>query len=160
MAATVSITRCWLVALSLLLVGCGGDPQGSSIRAARLSDTQLQLDLDLRFTATQLDAVDQGIPLQLAITGAGTERRIIELRYRPLARQYEWRFLDESAPRLYASRARLLAALDRIVIDDVRADAGKVRVALVSSALPAPLRLPALVDARWQLATPAHEWRR
>lgn len=160
MDATASITRCWLVAFSLLLAGCGGDPQGSSIRAARVVDQQLQIDLDLRFTTTQLDAVDQGIPLQLAITGDGMRARVVELRYRPLARQYEWRFLDEPSPRLFASRARLLAALDRIVVDDFHGDAGNVRVALVSSALPAPLRLPALIDARWRLATPAVRWRR
>jgi hypothetical protein len=29
---------------------------------------------------------------------------------------------------------------------------------LVSSALPAPLRLPALIDRDWQLATPAQAW--
>ena len=155
-----SITRFWPVAISLLLVACS-DPQGSTIRSAVLEGRALILDLDLRFTDTQLEALDHGIPLRLAVHLDDVRSdSLIELRYRPLPRQYELHQADTVSPRVFASRARLLAALDRIVIDDVDGDHGSVRVELVSSALPAPLRLPALIDRDWQLATPARAWSR
>lgn len=116
-------------------------------------------DLDLRFTETQLQALDHGIPLRLAVRLAGGPAdAMIELRYSPLPRQYELQLPNADGTRVFASRARLLAALDRIVINDVVATRGSARVELVSSALPAPLRLPALIDRDWQLATPAHPW--
>ena len=55
-ASTGSITRCWLVALSLLLAACS-DPQGSAIRSIAREGDDLVLDLDLRFTETQLQAL-------------------------------------------------------------------------------------------------------
>ncbi|MBK6726853.1 MAG: DUF4390 domain-containing protein [Xanthomonadales bacterium] len=122
----------------------------------------MQLELDLRFTDTLLQALDDGIPLLLAvqIDGAVASVQRIGLRYRPLSRQYELHLPGDAQPRVFASRARLLAALDRIVLGAVSADSGRVRVKLVSSALPAPLRLPALVEREWQLATPQRSWSR
>jgi len=90
----------------------------------------------------------------------GAADAFVDLRYRPLPRQYELRLPNDAAPRVFASRARLIAALDRIVITGFSATSGSVRVALVSSALPAPLRLPALIDREWQLATPSRDWGR
>ena len=94
----------------------------------------------------------------------GAADAFVDLRYRPLPRQYELRLRNDAAPRVFASRARLIsrliAALDRIVITGFSATSGSVRVALVSSALPAPLRLPALIDREWQLATPSRDWGR
>lgn len=153
-----SITRFWLVAISLMLAACS-DPQGSTIRSITREGDDLVLDLDLRFTATQLQALEHGIPLRLAVhLGSAAPNALVELRYRPLSRQYELRLPNEDLARVFASRARLLAALDRIVINDVAATQGSARVELVSSALPAPLRLPALLDRDWQLATPARAW--
>ncbi len=158
-----SITRCSLVALSLVLAACAGDPQGSSIRAARIDgDDRLALDLDLRFTATQLAALDHGIPLRLAVHSADARlpQQMIDLRLRPLARQYELRLPGETDARLFPSRSRLLAALDRVVVDGGHEAQGSVRVELVASALPAPLRLPAMIDREWQLATTPLPWSR
>jgi hypothetical protein len=156
-ASTGSITRCWLVALSLLVAACS-DPQGSAIRSIAREGDDLVLDLDLRFTETQLQALDHGIPLRLAVQlGSGAPDAFIELRYSPLPRQYEL-MLPTGGARVFASRARLLAALERVVIADVAGTHGSARVELVSSALPAPLRLPALIDRDWQLATPAQAW--
>lgn len=154
----VSATRCWPIALSLLLAACN-DPQGSRIRSIAHEGDDLVLDLDLRFTETQMQALDHGIPLQLAVhLGAAMPAAVIELRYSPLPRQYELQLPNDGGTRVFASRARLLAALDRIVIADVRDARGTARVELVSSALPAPLRLPALIDRDWQLATPTLAW--
>ena len=158
MALTASIMRYLLIALSLLLAGCGADPRGSEIRGAVFANGQLTLDLDLRFSETHLAALDHGIPLRLELAMAGAPTRLVTLRFRPLARQYELQFSDEDAPRLHASRARLLAALDRIVIGNVTAPAGNVHIALDSSALPAPLRLPALIDSEWRLETAPKHW--
>jgi len=141
-----------------LLAACS-DPQGSTIRSIAREGDDLVLDLDLRFTETQLQALDHGIPLRLAVHfGSTAPAALIDLRYSPLPRQYELVLANGGGPRVFASRARLLAALDRIVIADVRAVRGNARVELVSSALPAPLRLPALIDREWQLATPALAW--
>lgn len=157
------ITRCSLIALSLLIAACGGDPQGSAIRAAQIDrDQRLALDLDLRFTATQLAALDHGIPLRLAVhdRDARLPTQFIDLRFRPLARQYELLLPNEPVARLFASRTRLIAALDRVVVDAGESASGAVRIELVTSALPAPLRLPALIDREWQLATPMQHWSR
>mgnify|MGYP000968233792 CR=1 FL=1 len=135
------------------------DPWPSFAAAAREGDG-LVLDLDLRFTDNQLQALDHGIPLRLAVQIDGAADAFVDLRYRPLPRQYELRLPNDAAPRVFASRARLIAALDRIVITGFSASSGSVRVALVSSALPAPLRLPALIDREWQLATPSRDWGR
>jgi hypothetical protein len=154
----VSITRCWLVATSLVLAACS-EPQDSTIRSVAREGGNLVLDLDLRFTETQLQALDHGIPLRLAVhLGGAAPDAMVELRYRPLSRQYELQPANADGTRIFASRARLLAALDRIVINDIAATHGVVRVELVSSALPAPLRLPALIDREWQLATPPRTW--
>lgn len=155
-----SITRSWPIALSLLLAACA-DPQGSRIRAATLDGGDLVLDLDLRFTETQMQALEHGIPLRLAVHLGGAAADVaIDLRYSPLSRQYELALPSDAGARVFSSRARLLAALDRVVVNDVGAARGEARVELVSSALPAPLRLPALIDRDWRLATPAHAWGR
>lgn len=161
--AMAFITRSLSIALSLSLLACAGDPQGSTIRSARIDgDDRLELDLDLRFTETELTALDQGIPLRVAVHSADTHvaQQIIELRFRPLARQYELLLPGQPVARLFASRPRLLAALDRVVVDGGRAQSGEVRLALIASALPAPLRLPAMIDHEWQLATPPLQWSR
>jgi Domain of unknown function (DUF4390) len=158
MVSMVSIMRCLPIALSLVLAACGGDRRGSAIRSAVFVDGQLTLDLDLRFSDTHLAALDHGIPLRLALAVDGGQPRLVTLRFRPLARQYELQFSDEAGPRLHASRARMLAALDRIVIGNVTATAGRVHIALDRSALPAPLRLPALIGDEWQLETAPMHW--
>lgn len=158
-----STTRFWAIALSFALAACGGDPHGSTVRSARVEGDVLRLDLDLHFSDTLLQALDHGIPLQLEVQLAGTVANVqyIDLRYRPLSRQYELSLPGEAGARVFGSRARLLAALDRIVLPMTpAAAAGAVRVQLRSSALPAPLRLPALVEREWQLATPARPWGR
>ncbi len=152
------ITRCLPIALSLLLTACP-DSRGSSIRSILREGDALSIDLDLRFSATQLQALEHGIPLQLALyLDTQSAPAIIELHFSPLARQYELRLPGGRGTRVFASRARLLAALDRILLEDVQTPRGSAHIALVSSALPAPLRLPALIDREWQLATPALAW--
>lgn len=156
-------TRCWGVALSLALAACGGDPQGSSIRGVQAGGSSLSLDLDLRFTPTQIEALDHGIPLRLAIhvSGGGEHaQQQLEMRYRPLARQYELQLPNDANPRVFASRSRMLAALDRVLLQDLGFAPERARVELVSSALPPSLRLPALIDRDWQLATPTLAWGR
>lgn len=158
--ATAFITRCSVAAISLAVAACHGDAQGSTIRSAQRDGDGLALDLALRFTATELTALDHGIPLRLAvrIDAEPPLDTAITLRYRPLSRQYELRLSGDADARVFASRERLLAALERVVVGDVAATRGQVRVALDRAALPAPLRLPALIDRDWQLATPAVAW--
>lgn len=155
-----------------LLAACHG---GGHIEAARIEPGLTPaLDLRLRLTpsATLLDALDHGVPLVLRLdvgasapgTRLHTVRRI-ELRYLPLAGRYAWTDLDVGTTRLFARRALLLAALDRIRLPldatwrDLPAGSRcRVSLALDVDALPAPLRVPALFSPQWRLATADHRW--
>src|SRR5688572_5355033 len=90
-----------LVLAGLLAAACGGEgapPRADIVRATLVADPAPVLDaqLDLLFSRTMLDALEQGVPLELdlALTGrdAGaslTERRTLRLRYLPLARRWQ-----------------------------------------------------------------------
>jgi hypothetical protein len=170
--------RLALIATLLACVSCGAartDGPSAEIIGARLSatpDPVLETDLRLRFSRTMLDALDRGIPLVLQFELRGSapdvhlsERRRIELRYLPLAQQYRMHDLATGSERGFPRRTQLLAALDQVRLPlapdwRVMATAGtlRVRCTLDASALPAPLRLPALFDRDWRLATPEYAW--
>ncbi len=161
-----------------MLVGCGArdaDAPHAEIVAARLTsapDPVLEADLRLRFSRPMLDALDRGIPLVLRfdLHGAGrdaslSERRALELRFLPLAQQYRMRDTATGSQRTFARRTQLLAALDRARLplsDGWRALATdgrlRLRCTLDASALPGPLRLPALFARDWRLATEEFAW--
>lgn len=100
----------------------------------------LRLDYELRFCESDEHAV-----------------RSLWLRYYPLAREYEMRWEGEPLGRRFARRGALLAALDRIRIElpVQAAECGlQLSVELERSALPAPLRFPALIGLQdWRLAS-------
>jgi hypothetical protein len=179
MASTASTTRCWraarralALAAATLLAACHG---GGAIESARIdggATPALDASLKLAPTADLLAALDRGVPLVLRMDlrarGDGLRLhavRRIELRFRPLSRQYAWTDLDSGAARTFARRPLLLAALDRVRLP---LDAGfadlppgtrlTLALALDVDALPPPLRLPALFSPRWRLATPEYAW--
>lgn len=81
-------------------------------------------------------------------------RQPLALRYSPLLRHYELA-IGSSPPQPHALRNHLLAAMENARLRwpaeaaCAGACAGQVRVRLDPAALPAPLRLPALVDGDW-----------
>lgn len=160
-------TLCWLqtVVCVLALAACTGASGTLVITRAVLdpAGNRLNLDLDLRLSPTHLDALDHGVPLRLEfitapLAGAGTIEAI-ELSYSPLSDHYELRRTDESAPRVFQTRAQLLAALDRISLPVVGGSTqGFVRARLNIDALPPALRMTARFDRRWQLETRTSAW--
>ncbi len=123
----------------------------------------LEADLDIELSPIALDALDHGIPLLLEfdirpLAGPRQKARW-ELSFLPLMRRYQL-LIDGSAPRFFSSRVQLLAALDRIRIqlNDGSGGSGQIRLRLDTSALPAPMRLPALLESGWRLRADAADW--
>jgi hypothetical protein len=182
-------TRCWRAAISVvacvLLAACGASPavddDDARIVAARLTRTPaaaLEADLALRFSPVMLDALEHGIPLTLTFSIAAhgdprgvdrielTEARQLRLSYAPLAQQFQVGDLGTGTTRSFARRTQMLAAFDRVRLPmpaswSALPDATTITltVALDRTALPGPLRLPALLSRDWQLVTPEYRWR-
>jgi hypothetical protein len=159
-------------ALALLLGACHG---GGAIESARIDGGPAPaLDTRLRLAPPPqlLEALDRGVPLVLRLelrareaSGTRTSTHRILLRFLPLARQYAWTDLDTGAVRYFARRPLLLAALDRVrlPLDPSWSDLAPgarctLSIALDVDALPAPLRLPALLSPRWRLDPPEFAW--
>lgn len=157
----------WLQTLVCLLAltACTGSAGTLVITRAVLdpAGNRLNLDIDMRLSATHLEALDHGVPLRLEfitapLAGAGTIEAV-ELSYSPLSDHYEMRRSDETAPRVFQTRAQLLAALDRISLPIAGGSTqGFVRARLNIDALPPALRMTARFDRRWQLETRTSPW--
>jgi len=158
--------------LVLLLAACGAPtPDRASISSARALASAGGADLEvvqqLRLSPAMLAALDAGIPLRFnyAVTACDDSqltRSVIELSYSALTRRYSLRGGD-GEQRYFARRSGLLAALDRIRlplsgVESLQCE-GVVQLALDLSALPTPLRLPALLlPGEWQLVSPPFAW--
>lgn len=154
-----------MLALLSLLAACGGSQSPRAvIEDARLHQRGevLQLDVQQRldFQPHMLEALSNGIALRLDYridycAGAGHALRSLWLRYYPLASEFELRWQGAGSGRRFARRGALLAALDRVRIDlpiDATGCDIEVSLQLERSALPAPLRFPALIGLQdWRL---------
>lgn len=157
--------------LPLLAACAGGETRARILAAEVLRDPgapQLELTQELRFSRSMREALAHGIPLRLAyhIRGCGSADvlHVIELRYLPLLRRYEMQRVGDNGPaRHYARRSALLASLDRIRLplgaEPPRQCVGSVSMALDLTALPTPLRFPALLRPReWRMIAQASAW--
>lgn len=127
----------------------------------------LELSQRMRFSPTMLEALDSGIPLRLTyrLDWCDNHRvigRTLVLRYTPLSGRYELSGLDGPARR-FSQRSALLAALDRVRLPLASAPPGdctlRAEVALDLTALPTPLRFPALLEpGEWRLVSPIRQW--
>jgi hypothetical protein len=164
--------RCLLLPWLLLLGACHGGGSIESARIVRTPEPVLDASLRLRPSTQMLAALDRGVALTLrlrlrtvdAMPALDTSRRI-ELRYLPLAQQYQLRDLDSGQMRYFARQPQLLAALDRVRLPLDASWAGladgticTLALALDVNALPAPLRLPALLSSSWRMNPPEHRW--
>ena len=170
-----------LLAVTLaLLGGCGvllqQEPGSLGVRSAQLlaldGGAQLELGLDCRLSGPMQDALDHGIPITLAIdmragSWGSTARTMarVELRYFPLSRRYQLRTGTADEVRSFATQAWLVAALGALRINlpatFAQLPAGtslRVRAAIDPAALPGALRLPALFEPAWQLASADSSW--
>lgn len=123
----------------------------------------LEANLDITLSPVALDALDHGIPivLEFAIDPDHGHSQYVRwtLSYLPLMRRYQL-LVDGSAPRFFSSRVQLLAALDRfrIQLNNGLSAPGEIRVRLDSAALPAPMRLPALLEPGWRIRAEPARW--
>ncbi len=153
------------VAVLVLSGGCVRQGDASSIVSAtpNVQLRTLDLSLSLRLSETQLEALDHGIPLRLefviAPRNAPHQLSRIVIGYLPMAKRYQL-LADSRVPRYFSSRLQLLAALDRVSLplDQVGSGTGTVLMRLDRSALPAPMRLPALLDSNWRLVSVPVNW--
>lgn len=169
-----------LVAACAVLAGCGlllqQEPGSLGVRNAQLlafgGNAQLELGLDCHLSGPMQDALDHGIPVTLVIdVRAGSWGSVaraaprVELRYFPLSRRYQLRSGSADDVRSFATQAWLVAALGslRLSLPSTFAHlpAGttlRVRAAIDPTALPGALRLPALFEPAWQLASADSSW--
>ncbi len=167
-----SSSRCWVAALSLLLLAaCGGrTPERAVLLQARTGGGEqpwIEIEQRLRFSPTLIEALDSGIPLQLGYRfdwceGAHAQGAQLQLRYAPLGAHYELAGIAGPARR-FAQRAALLAALDRVRLPLAKAPPAEcalvAEVALQLTALPTPLRFPALFEPdQWRLVSAETRW--
>lgn len=163
-------------ALALLLTGCAlvyeQAPGELVVRGARfvpaVEGTILELALDCRLSGPMSDALDRGIPLTFKVevqVDASPILRRLELRYFPLSRRYLLRDPDSGRVlRSYAASAALLDGMRGLQLplgtDSARLTGrqASVRVGLERSALPGPLRLPALFEPAWHLRSAEYAW--
>lgn len=177
------IPRCARVlaagALAGMLAACGllAPPGSLGVRGAQLypgvAGAVLELGLDCRLSGPMQDALDHGIPITFAIdVRAGDWPRVqaqatraVELRYFPLSRRYQLRVGDSDDVRSFATQAYLVSALGslRVGLPEgfARLAPGTplhVRAAIDPTALPGALRLPALFEPAWRLASADSTW--
>jgi hypothetical protein len=129
----------------------------------------LEFEQRLRLSATMLDALANGIPLRLVYGASGcvggAEWRVnysLELSYSPLRRVWETRS-SSGELRAFARRHQMLAALDRVRMpigtEPPVECRGEVMAALDLTALPPPLRFPALLRPQeWRLVSESMPW--
>jgi hypothetical protein len=170
------------IAVAAMSAACArsGENARFSVRAAAIVGGTLSAQLDWQPSEILLDGLDHGIPLVFDITlsaqasakfgweaNLAEQRWRRELRYFPLTRQYQLR--DPDGPRgvqtrSYAVRALIIAALTdlRLPLDPAISAAPArryvLRIDLERDALPGALRLPALIDADWNLSTGNYTW--
>ena len=169
-----------LVVSCALLAGCGlllqQEPGSLGVRNAQLlafgNGVQLELGLDCRLSGPMQDALDHGIPVTFVIdvrAGSwGSAVRAtprVELRYFPLSRRYQLRSGNADDVRSFGTQAWLVAALGSLRLNlpasFTHLPAGtklRVRAAIDAAALPGALRLPALFEPAWQLASADTSW--
>lgn len=151
-------------------------PGSLDVREARIvvaaDGAQLDLALDCRLNGPMSDALEHGIPITLRIDLEAevaregiAQRREIELRYFPLTRRYQLRDPHSENVRSFSAYGALIDALGALRVP-LPAGFGelapgtrlRLRVGLDHSALPGPLRLPAILEPAWRLVAPEHAW--
>jgi hypothetical protein len=114
----------------------------------------MQVELGERATAALQAGLVLAFDVDWELADGRRLRQSLALRFSPLLRSYQLA-LGGAPPQAFALRNSLLSAMEnaRLRFADAKACegdcAGRVRVRLNPAALPAPLRLPALVDGDW-----------
>jgi hypothetical protein len=178
--------RCWVLLL-LLWAGAGRGEEGDygfEVLKAELvpvGETYvLNADVDFRFSEPALEALENGVPLTLAMrlkvkryrgwwmdATVYSEKRKFIVRYHPLAKSYQILQETSGVPQNFASRSALLAAMGEIrgwrALPVTSLEPGEEYWAFFSvnldiEALPLPLRPIAYVSPSWYLGSPWFQW--
>ena len=136
-----------------------------SIESAETWDNTLYLRLNFAPNADVLEALDASVPLKFVLSQRTSgsiwqnpyqqvlPEQSITLSYAALLERFE--LIANGTVKPYRLRAELLDAFNNLQLTttpkDARPGAMEVRLSLSIGALPAPLRLPALLDSDWWL---------
>lgn len=165
---------CWrlLTAWALLGLGaCAAQPEPARLDVAaativsRSAGSELDIAVVFRPSATQLDALEHGVPLGLRLTASGDGGAVpvtdkLALRYFPLSRRYQLHS-ELGGDHSFALRGYLLDALEHLSVPlphDPCAAARRCRLSVDFdySGLPGALRLPALIKPAWRVPAVQH----
>ncbi|PSQ93896.1 MAG: hypothetical protein BRD57_01270 [Proteobacteria bacterium SW_6_67_9] len=174
---------CWLGLACPLALADEDAPFGQPSVSVEVADDVYTLDAlaPLRLTPPVRDALENGVDLHIAWRiNIERQRRwwldsqvasVVQrnrLSYHPLSRQFVVTNRNTDERRSYQRLDRALNAIgtlvdfpvvDRVLIDRPGEHRGYVRVQLVHSKLPLPLRTTAFFSSAWDLASQWREWR-
>jgi hypothetical protein len=145
-----------LVAWTLLLSACSVEPAMRCTGAERSTlagRDSLRLQLRVEWPAAVMEALDASIPLRFVVqlerrTGIA-DQHDIELRFDPLLERYELQHGEQRQS--YRLRAEMLEAFANTLQFAEASEITRLRLWLDRTALPAPMRMPTLMDHRWRL---------
>ena len=156
-----SLRLIWLGVLALLLLTSASHAGTLSIDSAETRGNTLYLRLNFAPDADVLEALDASVPLKFVLSQRASGSILVQvlpeqsitLSYAPLLERFE--LIANANVKPYRLRAELLDAFSNLRLattaTDARLGAMEVRLSLSIGALPAPLRLPALLDSDWWL---------
>ena len=177
-------TSLWIVLLAGLLSVATAWASGFEVLSAaiRLENGVYRLNarIEYRFSTVALDALQNGVPLTVALDMEVRRRRSwvwdetvyaltqrFQLEYHALSRQYLVNNLNSGERRGFASRSAALRfmgdiadfpLLDRSLLAETERYEGALRARIDLEALPAPLRLVAYLSDDWRLASEWYSW--
>ena len=151
-----SLSRAWLGALAFLTLTSASEAGTLTIENAETLGDTLYLQLDFAPNADVLEALDASVPLKFVLRQRALgsilvrylPEQTIALSYAPLLERFE--LISNAGTKPYRLRAELLDAFSNLQITTTPG-ATEVRLSLSIGALPAPLRLPAMLDSDWWL---------
>lgn len=152
--------------LALLVLSYASQAGTLSIKSAESWGNTLYLQLNFAPNSDVLEALDASVPLKFVLRQRRSGSILVQnfaeqtvvLAYAPLLERFE--LISNKTVKPYRLRAELLDAFSNMQLPAPRDDAGpdadtasatEVRLSLSIGALPAPLRLPALLDSDWWL---------
>lgn len=174
----------WIVLLAGLLSVATAWASGFDVLSAatRLENGVYRLNarIEYRFSTVALDALQNGVPLTVALDMEVRRRRSwvwdetvyaltqrFQLEYHALSRQYLVNNLNSGERRGFATRSAALRfmgdiadfpLLDRSLLAENERYEGALRARIDLEALPAPLRLVAYLSDDWRLASEWYSW--
>ena len=148
-------------ALALVVFANASHAGTLNIESAETLGNILYLRLNFAPNADVLEALEASVPLKFVLSQRASgsilvqmlPEQTITLSYAPLLERFE--LIANATVKPYRLRAELLDAFSNLQLAttpiDAKLDTMEVRIRLSIGALPAPLRLPALLDSDWWL---------